>query len=175
MADPLSRYVPRLCARARAFEFSARGIFGLSGGTERPAGVRGRPRVVVGLTLSLAGALESEMENVSTMESKRTSFFGCWAFFVRGQSEHMPGSVGVVGGIFGARFAATSPGTASIRVHFRLHFTGHSRLTRRGARSRDRELRSGAPTLSQMDPRAGRFVTRMYSSRIYQLIRHTSR
>lgn len=43
------------------------------------------------------------MEKVSTIESNRTSFFGCWAFFDRGQSEHMAESVGVVGGIFTPR------------------------------------------------------------------------
>lgn len=52
------------------------------------------------LTLWLVIAFESEMENVSTMESNRTSFFGWWAFLERGQSEHMAESVGVVGGIF---------------------------------------------------------------------------
>ena len=52
------------------------------------------------LTLWLVIAFESEMENVSTIESNRTSFLGCWAFFERGQSEHMAESVGVVGGIF---------------------------------------------------------------------------
>lgn len=72
---------------------------------------------IVGLTLSLAAALESEMENVSTMESKRTSFFGWWAFFERGQSEHMAGSVGVVGGIFEEEF---TPRFSRLSVALRL-------------------------------------------------------
>lgn len=59
------------------------------------------------LTLWLVIAFESEMENVSTIESNRTSFFGCWAFFERGQSEHMAESVGVVGGIFDEYFYFT--------------------------------------------------------------------
>lgn len=41
----------------------------------------------------------SDMENVSTIESKRTSFFVWCGFLLRGQIEHMAGLAGMVGGI----------------------------------------------------------------------------
>lgn len=70
------------------------------------------------------------MENVSTMESKRTSFFGWWAFFERGQSEHMAGSVGVVGGIFSRTSSRNFTRLSALRLSHCEPF-GATRITRR--------------------------------------------
>lgn len=49
------------------------------------------------LTLRRKVMLESEIENVSTTESKRTSFLDEWVFFDRGHKEHISEFVEIVG------------------------------------------------------------------------------